>query len=741
MPPEPSNQPDPIVPSDNNVPIPGSSITPSSGDSNNSDGLLSIEHSDLEHSDDTNIAISEPVVSSGLETPSSTPEPVAPVSPILTSEPVSPFEPATTSTPVTPPVSSTPISPLTPPVTTAPQMPATSVPPAEPIPTGTPITPQAAPINPIEASQPVANAYVSSDLFTPSTGALGASAVTSSVSSAQPSSSATKTSLFGKFKSSKKMMFIFGGLALLIIGSLGFYFGYYTNSSVIWTQSLADTGKAYSILLSSAQKQNLTAYKGSTTTGSFTLKGTGFSADGTLSAKTNQKNTDSTANIDVLGNKINLELITANTSGSNPDVYIKASGLKTITELAAIPGASDIVSQVDGKWIAIDHTILDSYESAVSSAGGGLKGPTSVQVLDELKAFGNVNQKYLFTANKSRNVLVVQKKYGIEAIDGHKVYHYKVGFNDAHLKTYINAQKTALNSSKLGAWIKQNNYTDEVNSSFDSMSKSASNVKSSDYFDLWSDINTRVIYKIRIHDTPPANPALNYLDIGSGYKGGSTIPLFMNLKLDDGTGKTNGAVNIGYNTKTNNIAFHLTITGGSGSSIDNADVKLNYSPTITQPTINVPSNAISINQLITSLGGDPSTLLSNLILGGGGSTYPDSTAPVTAANSKRQADMQSIQTQLEGFFSQYGYYPNLTDMNNASWVSKNMPTLDVKGIKDPSTNGSFKLVAKPAAKAYSYEVFQSDGTTPCETDDTTCAVYTLTATLSDGSTYVKNNLD
>ena len=43
-----------------------------------------------------------------------------------------------------------------------------------------------------------------------------------------------------------------------------------------------------------------------------------------------------------------------------------------------------------------------------------------------------------------------------------------------------------------------------------------------------------------------------------------------------------------------------------------------------------------------------------------------------ARNSKRQTDIQSIQTQLEAFFSQNGYYPSLGNMNDSSWLSSNM---------------------------------------------------------------------
>jgi prepilin-type N-terminal cleavage/methylation domain-containing protein len=115
-----------------------------------------------------------------------------------------------------------------------------------------------------------------------------------------------------------------------------------------------------------------------------------------------------------------------------------------------------------------------------------------------------------------------------------------------------------------------------------------------------------------------------------------------------------------------------------------------------------------------------------------------------ARNSKRQTDVQAIQTQIEAFYSQKGYYPSRTDLNTASWLSTNLKSLDTGALTDPS-NSSATLASSPAAKQYSYQVFQSDGTTACESDDTGCAVYTLTATyegsVNGSTTYVKKNLN
>lgn len=122
-----------------------------------------------------------------------------------------------------------------------------------------------------------------------------------------------------------------------------------------------------------------------------------------------------------------------------------------------------------------------------------------------------------------------------------------------------------------------------------------------------------------------------------------------------------------------------------------------------------------------------------------------------ARNSKRQTDIKSLQTQIEAFFSQNGYYPNKTDMNSATWRTTNMKSLDPASLIDPSSNCSSScLVGAPAAKSYSYAPTTSAGAT-CDGGvlgdgtDANCAQYTITVTyegtVNGASTLALQNLD
>ncbi|HVW23278.1 MAG TPA: hypothetical protein VHB51_02260 [Candidatus Saccharimonadales bacterium] len=185
----------------------------------------------------------------------------------------------------------------------------------------------------------------------------------------------------------------------------------------------------------------------------------------------------------------------------------------------------------------------------------------------------------------------------------------------------------------------------------------------------------------------------------------------------------------------------VQISGGSTPK-DSKTVKTTVTITLnhTLPTITAPAGAHNYTELVASLskafggsGFDPISLFSG-DLGG---------TQARADDSKRQADIQSLQVQMEAFFAENGYYPSLTDMNNAKWRADNMPSLDSSALQDPSGT-SQTLSAAPGKGVYSYQVTNANGGS-CESNDKTCAKYTLTATF-DGrvngqSTYTKNSLN
>ncbi len=110
-----------------------------------------------------------------------------------------------------------------------------------------------------------------------------------------------------------------------------------------------------------------------------------------------------------------------------------------------------------------------------------------------------------------------------------------------------------------------------------------------------------------------------------------------------------------------------------------------------------------------------------------------------ARNTERTTDIKAVHGQVEAFYAQKGYYPSSADLNNSSWRSTNMKGLDQEALKDPKGSG-YTVATSPASTTYSYAVTNSSNAS-CESDDTTCTTYTLTATLEGGGTFTKSNLN
>ncbi|MDB5170692.1 MAG: fimbrial protein pilin [Candidatus Saccharibacteria bacterium] len=105
-----------------------------------------------------------------------------------------------------------------------------------------------------------------------------------------------------------------------------------------------------------------------------------------------------------------------------------------------------------------------------------------------------------------------------------------------------------------------------------------------------------------------------------------------------------------------------------------------------------------------------------------------------ARNSKRQTDLASLQTHLEAFYNENGYYPNRDDMNNlAGFVSVKLKGLDPAALHDPSNanqDSATPFVGVATAKSYAYIPLNAsdaacEGVAPAHES---CSQYKLTAT-------------
>ncbi|MEO8105538.1 MAG: hypothetical protein ABI602_04350 [Candidatus Saccharibacteria bacterium] len=645
--------------------------------------------------------------------------------------------PAAGPTPVTPPLpaDSAPIAPTVQPVfsppTTADQ-PAPSFAPLSPSPTINRPAGEVSEMPPVVSPLPT----FTDSAYSPAAGGavfgdMSASAATV-INSSQPTPGGASLPLTPVAPQGRKFpkVAIFSGTAviLLALGAAGYYFGYYQNPTVVYSQSLGNTGKAYSKLVDYANVASAVHFKGSVGDGTFKFKSGDTTTDGKLSFRGDGSSSDTKFDVGLGVTRVNVEVRTFKQAASpTPDSYIMASGIKGLGALTGSAALGTTLDGLDGKWIAVDHTLIDNLESKATQSSGTPTAPTKEQVIDGLRSFGAVNQQYVFSTKKDKAVTTVVKTYGVETIDGHKTIHYKVAFVKANVKQYIGAQKAALNASKLGAWIIKNKYQDSVNNSFTDLQKSADSIKSSDTIDVWADRGSRVVYKVRISDK--TNSAANYIDLGLDHQKGASYPFFVTSHTTDGSTTNSGSLIATLDTATNAISLkaNFKTTGLSASTID---ANFTFKPSNDSVKIAVPTGAVNLSDVLNQLGlGDTvSALQASATSGVAGQ----------AADSRRQADIRMLQTNAEAYNAEKGYYPSLAQFNNAAWRRANLPNLADSAMKDPDGTTGI-LSATPAAKVYAYQSNSASGGSCDGLASTTCTTFTLTATLSDGKLFTELN--
>jgi prepilin-type N-terminal cleavage/methylation domain-containing protein len=104
-----------------------------------------------------------------------------------------------------------------------------------------------------------------------------------------------------------------------------------------------------------------------------------------------------------------------------------------------------------------------------------------------------------------------------------------------------------------------------------------------------------------------------------------------------------------------------------------------------------------------------------------------------ARDTERTTDIKALHGQIEAYYAQNGYYPQLSDV-----TTTNLRGLDAGALVDPK-GGSIQATSD--ATHYGYTPTQSDGTTACTTAAKDCAKYKLIATLEGGGTFEKDSLN
>jgi len=109
-----------------------------------------------------------------------------------------------------------------------------------------------------------------------------------------------------------------------------------------------------------------------------------------------------------------------------------------------------------------------------------------------------------------------------------------------------------------------------------------------------------------------------------------------------------------------------------------------------------------------------------------------------ARDSKRQTDIDALDSHLLAYYANSGYYPTVTDLKTPSWVSSNLPGFDPTALTDPKGNSITGNAPATGTYAYSYVTVGCTASSPSSSTNE-CTSFVLTAELEAGGTFVKKS--
>jgi prepilin-type N-terminal cleavage/methylation domain-containing protein len=106
-------------------------------------------------------------------------------------------------------------------------------------------------------------------------------------------------------------------------------------------------------------------------------------------------------------------------------------------------------------------------------------------------------------------------------------------------------------------------------------------------------------------------------------------------------------------------------------------------------------------------------------------------------DTQRKTDINALQSHVESYYAQNGFYPSFGQLSDPAWRSTNLKGLDPEALKDPKGASLGSAASTTSSFAYGYQATHDDGTacpTSGTTDDNSCTKYTLTAAQEATST-------
>lgn len=403
--------------------------------------------------------------------------------------------------------------------------------------------------------------------------------------------------------SKKWLVPVVGGL--LVAGVLGaaYVFGYYlpNKPEAVFSKSLVNSGVAVDKLVDYSNKQVNAKQQTADLKGSLNVKSDQGTVEATISGSFDDKKGDVTIDANAMGQKFKTQFLVDDVdTSSSPDVYLKVTGLKSFLEGQGMTQYASL----DGQWIAIDHTIIDSYQKQLQKNSGvsaGSTTPSPEAISDAMKKVQEVNKQYLFTSDKDKSVIVNKKFVGSVNENGRSLNEYEATYNKANLEAYVDALGKALDSSKLSDWSKSNNDGKSVSESMDlkNLKEQIEKSKGEGTFKLFVDKKQKVIQKVVFTNKENKDETFS---ISQNYNGGDSYPLELKYVSGSGSSKMVGVLGLTIDTKAN--TSKITLKGnGSGAEID---AKFDFTPSSKEVKITPPASAKPITEVVQTIQGGSS---------------------------------------------------------------------------------------------------------------------------------------
>lgn len=419
-------------------------------------------------------------------------------------------------------------------------------------------------------------------------------------------------------KSGKKkwlMPSVIGAVIIIILALLWLFLLYLPNTpGAVYSASLTRTGEAVDKLIAYGENDNKASnYQSAAVAGSVQVNGKNYTFSSNLNGDYD-KNGNTTTNLRVDAKtqgdtnshiKARLSLLTLKTQGEGyPDVYFKLTGIDSILSALGASGSSPLGS-FDGKWILISHDLikkyLNQYSGQSSSSQNRTKAPTKAQIYDAINKVQAVNKQYIFTDNQTTAVLVKKSYIGAETKYGRSVYHYKMGYDKAHLLAYVGAVGQALDSSSLNDWSQKaykKDLSQELN--INNIKQQIQKKANANYtFDMWADRKTKLIEAVQFDVNRKDNTSVTFAQT---YSGGNDYPFIVAASGNSNGDESSGMAKIDLNGANHTATFTFNLNDNNHGNKTTASGNFSIMPSSSHVKVTTPKNAEPLEEVLQQIG-------------------------------------------------------------------------------------------------------------------------------------------